>query len=213
MTDTLKELSIQISLGGFSFKINSPHLKLSGELECYDFDSVLSSAYDLPSNIEWSVPNVLIVPFELFDHSCIDHYLLSASMMREGSDRSMFAVRGEYVAVWAVENSLAQYLDTRLPQAEHTHTLLSILNQYNYVRRTIVVDVDNANLMHIAIWGDDGLQTAISTQIDCDQDVLYFCRRLSKTDEMIDYKVICLDRVEQSVCELLAQYYHNITVR
>lgn len=212
MVNTNKELSIQITLGGFSFQINSYARQLSGELSSYEFDSVLAEHYDLTCGIEWSVTSVLIIPFDVFDHSCIDHYLISAGMMREGLDRSMFAVRGEYVAVWAVEESLVDYLETRIPNAEHTHSLLSLLAQYNHLRNAIVIDIDKTDLMHIAVWRHDGLETALSTPVSSATDVLFFCRRLSKSDEMISYNVVFHGGVDRRVVQLIANYYKNVTV-
>lgn len=184
---------------------------MSGELSSYDFDSALATHYDLPCRIEWSTPNVLIVPFDIFDHGSIDHYLISAGMMRRGIDRSMFAVRGEYVAVWAVDESLAEYLESRIECAEQTHSLLCLLSRYNYLRDTIVISIDNANLMHIAVWGGESLETALSTQITSSVDVLFYCQHLAKNDPAMEYRIICDQSVDRDVVQLLGKYYKGVT--
>ncbi len=205
-----KELSIQITLGGFSFWVSSQELETSGALSCYDFDSVLEGRYSLSSVVEWSVPQVLIIPFELFDHSSIDNYLAAAAMLNRATDRSMFAVRGEYVAVWAVSCELYDYISSRLPSAEHTHSLLRTidsLSAYEQSGDTMIVEIDSAYTMHLALLANGKLEYAHSMKVQSPEDVLFYTKRIAQERGVIAPQIIVQGSGAELASELLPLYF------
>ncbi len=201
-----KELSIQISLGGFSFLVETPEGQINGAEECYDFDKSLELYYSLPTIVEWSVPSVLIVPFELFDHRYIDDYLLSAYMLDKNRQRSLFAVRGDFVAVWSVDKELYEYLGSRIEAAEHNHTLLRLLEN-NYAENLLLVEVDSSSVLHIVLWSQYGLEAAHSVQIKCAEDILFYAAELSRQREVSEPRMCVSGQMDSEVIDMLARYY------
>ncbi len=201
-----KELSIQITLGGYSFLIATDRLLSSGEVEDYDFDSKLEGFYNLSTLVKWSVPSVLIIPFELFDHRYIDNYLLNASMLDKEKQRSLFAVRGNWAAVWSVEKNLYEYLNQRVPSAEHNHSLLSLLDE-SFNTPALCIQIDSASLLHIVLWSEYGLEAAHSVQIKSTEDILFYSSQLAQERAVENPILHIRGNIEESTKELLSKYY------
>lgn len=206
-----KELSIQVTLSGFSFSIDTPTSKRNGRSASYDFDSSLADNYSLSSVVEWSVPSALVIPYEVFDHRSIDSYLLGASMIDPLTQRSIFAVRGEYVVVWSVDKELDDYLAQRLVDVEHSHPLLRLL-QYRATTPTVIVEVDSALVMHIAIRGMYGLEAAHSVRINNVEDILFYVTTLCGEHQISSPKVVITSKISDSTLEFLSRYYSNIRI-
>ncbi len=212
-----KELSIQITLSGFSFSLTTPQCTTSGVYESYEFDTVLEPYYALESVVEWSVPQVLIVPFELFDHSSIDHYLSTAAMLNPQSERSMFAVRDSYVAVWAVRDELYDYIDSRLLNAGHTHSLLrviqSAMESEAKQNSLMVIDIDDALTMHLALRVSEELEYAHSIKIVSAQDVLFYAKRIAQERAVASPSIVMSGSGVESAYILLSRYFTDITIK
>lgn len=211
MTQHNKELSIQITLGGFSFLLNTPTRQTRAEYTTYDLDSALAGNYSLDTIIEWSVPNVLIIPFELFDHGSIDSYLQSAALLDPKSERSMFAVKDEYVAVWAVDKELYDYIKLRMPSAEQTHSLLTMVATKPAPRNSVAIDLDSTSLLHLCVWSEFGLESAQCVQVGAAEDILFFIRRFSTFDTLMEYTLYLGGGIDSNAQRLLHQYYPRVT--
>ncbi len=175
MANNAKELSIQITLGGFSFFINTHDTLRGGTVDSYELDSALTDeCYELDAHVQWSVPGVLIIPYELFDHNAVDAYLQSASLMDPSFQHSLFAVHGDYVAVWAVEQELYDYITHRLPHATHSHALLSAIGNCDKRTGVIALELDDAETLHIAAGAPSGIAAARSLVVTSFEDVLFY---------------------------------------
>ncbi len=204
-----KELSIQVTLSGFSFSIDTPSCQRNGGSESYDFDSKLADSYSLSSVVEWSLPSALVIPYEIFDHRSIDSYLLGASMLDPLSQRSIFAVRGEYVVVWSVDKELDDYLSQRLVNVEHSHPLLRLL-QYRATTPTVIIEVDDALVLHILIRGIYGLEAAHSVRINNVEDILFYITTLCNEHQISSPKLVITSFLNDSTLEFLSNYYSEI---
>lgn len=204
-----KELSIQVTLSGFSFYIDTPSMQSSTEVDSYDFDSSLSESYSLSSVVEWSLPSALVIPYEIFDHRSIDNYLLSAAMLDPLKQRSIFAVKGDYVVVWSVDRELYDYLNERLTNAEHSHSLLRLL-QYKTPAPSVVIEIDNTPVMHIVVNGVYGPEAAHSVRINGTEDIIFYIKTLLDERQITSPSIVFTSELDNLSLELLSQYYPNI---
>lgn len=209
-----KELSIQITLSGFSFQIDTPQRKGKGFVASYDIDSAIANCDTLDTIIEWSNSEVLIVPIELFDHSLVEESLMAVGFLsQDDRERAMYRVCNEYVALWAMSAELYDYLKMKFPNAEHTHSLLELLSRSANHRGAIALDVDNSGILHIAVWGESVLLHAMSVQVNATEDILFYVRKLStEADYMMQYDILLTRNIESEVQNLLSHYYDNIFI-
>lgn len=211
--NTDKELSIQINLGGFSFSINTPHLKAKESVDTYDFDSKLKNFYHLNTITEWSMPQVMIVPFDLFDHSATESYLQSAKMIDKTKQKAMFAVNGEIVALWAVDKKLYESINAKIINLQHTHSLLKLINKQTPKNNATAIYIDTAKLMHIAMWSEYGLETAQSIKVKTPQDILFYIKLLAAKNENITQRIkITGNNISHETINLIKGYYQNVEI-
>ncbi len=204
MSTRHKELSIQITLSGFSFSIRTLDCRSDGSLPSYDFDSVLEQHYSLSAYLEWSTPATLILPLEVFDHSLTSSYLESCGLYNADRHEALFAVLGEYVAVWAVDAQLYNFIKQRMPSANHTNSLLDVIEQTGSNDLTIVLDT--AAVMHLAYKKHGELVMANSMKITTIEDVLFYLKKLEVTPAIISIG----GENAQQIVSLTEQYYPEV---
>ncbi len=204
-----KELSIQITLSGFSFSVDTPRHTGNGVVESYDFDANIAEFYQNSAVVEWCVPSVLIIPFEHFFHGSIDNYLQAASMLDKRTERSVFAVKGDVVAVWSVENELYDYISSRLTNVEHSHPLLRLIDMETR-SSAIIVEVDSASIMHIVSKSEYGLEAAHSVKINAVDDIIFYAKQLSTQSSLTAPTLYVTGGVDEFGMELMAQYFNEV---
>lgn len=209
-----KELSIQISLSGFSFQIDTPHRKGGGFVASYDIDSVISNSETLNTIIEWSNSQVMIMPVEFFDHPVVEESLMAIGLLvNDQSERAIYRVCDEYVALWVISVELYDYLRIKFPVAEHTHSLLELINRTRNHFNSIAIDVDNSGVMHIVVWGELQMLQALSVEVTSAEDILFYVRKFSaQYDSLMQYDILLTPSVDVETQKLLSQYYKNIFV-
>ncbi len=202
MANNTKELSIQITLSGFSFSINTLDVVRGGCVASYNLDSVLNEeCYLLDAEVQWSTPGVLIMPYELFNHSAVEAYLQSASLLNRVTQQPLFAVQGDYVAVWAVQSELYEYVEQRLPSAVNTHSLLKVIGLCDNRSGVVAIELDDSMTLHLAVGATSGISVARTLSVSSFEDVLFYALQFAphgqgsrlivshsaKADELVDY--------------------------
>ncbi len=208
------ELSIQITLNGFSFSINSPQNSPNKTLQnVKGFDlTPLQQFQNIPTTAEWSTPMVQIIPYDLFDHTEPEKYLTSTHMIDKQTQRTMFAVNQDLVAIWAVDQKIYDTLDQTLLSIQHTHSLLKLLLTAPPTPNHTYIYIDPVGLMHLLMFSEYGLETAQSLRIASPTDLLFHIKLLSTRNPALTNTIHLLGRTAtrpQNI-QLLQSYFPNI---
>lgn len=214
-----RELSIQITLGGFSFRAISPDgtTTASGESVGYDFDTDLRLSEDRFNNCfcTWSTTEVMITPRAIFDENLAEQYLIAGGFIPATSRnayRVMHQIGQTCVAIWAVDTALAMCIENHFQGAIHSHPLLSIIESSPTERECVKIFIDNTFVAHICIWDHRGLVTAQSVKLSSNEDLLYYIRRFSPADPFMVYRIYISGEVSESLEALISSYYISLNV-
>lgn len=200
------ELSIQINLDGFSFLAKNDLGDIgSGSFTAYDF-SVMDQLPGIVRRVKiyCSVSAAQVIPREVFDVNMSHNYLSGANMVGRG-DVALWATADDskYV-VWALNGSLYEILRTRYPSAEWLHPLVEICGDGN--RNVLNLILDN-RVVHITLFDNQGLISAMSISYVNEDDILYYTHRISKG---ADIRVVVAGSVSGHFVGKLKQYYTSV---
>lgn len=216
-----KELSIQVTLNGFSFRILSPdsqygaRVVASGNIASYDLSSdwrIAQSEFSC-AYVSWSVPETTIIPAAVFNEQLAELYLNSVGVTSvTPKNIPMYSRQGAYASVWAANSAILAAIETITPVVANTHPLLQLISAETAQRESVKVYIDAANVAHIGIWDYSSLVTAESVALASAEDLLYFVRRFSAADPFMVYRVELLGNISPRIEALFAQYYISLRV-
>ncbi len=196
--------SIQVTLSGFSF------FRENCRIECAELSSELSEIELQQINVvEFSTPKVLIIPFEIFDHALLNTYLKTTKLIDENTERALFAVSGDFVAVWAASLDNIEYLEEQLPEALNTHPLLKLLENVAYQNQSVVaIEVYDISLLHIVVSSQNGVEFAQTITINSLEDILYYILKLTEGNDV--KQIIISEFTHNYVTDFLSLYFRGL---
>lgn len=220
-----RELSIQVTLGGFSFRILSlddPYrggVIARGDFAGRDFGSdwrVAQGGFQ-QATVCWSTPNVTTIPLSLFDERLTLNYLSAVGIIGVESITNpsivpMYGVSKDVVVVWAADSNVVASIDAVAPIVANSHPLLLLIDGEVACRECVKVYVDQYSVAHIVIWDYAGLLVSESVQITSPYDLLYLVRRFSLSDPFMVYRVELFGDISPSMERLFANYYMSLKV-
>lgn len=216
---TGRELSIQITLNGFSFYVVDSATSTviyqnsycnQDFLTACNYEPYLNQQYD-NIYICWSVAQVQAVPKEVFDPSYAEMYMEAINTDLTGSrvlcdDRCST----NSVMVWSADAVLYDLLSEAYPEAMHYHPLgLGFdLKETNFI--DIMADGVTA---HIKIFDTVGLKVAESAIYHSAEDLLYYIKKLSAGhNSFAVYRLRLALYYGDMLSEFLNAYYPSIEV-
>lgn len=184
-----RELSIQITLNGFSFAISGGGQVLySDRYYGYDFPALLSEQPPFDTvNIGWSTDMVQLIPASLFDPAYCAEYLRCTNMMPPQSVVLYdFTEDNQIVAVWSVSSAIFDAVSSLYPESDHYHNLLIDLSMASAesVRVSVI-----AGMANIVVSSTQGLWVAESVAEIVPADLLYITSKLSAVDSFARYSL------------------------
>lgn len=223
--ESSRELSIQITLGGFSFCVSQNGKFLYGSSSTtFEFESIVGDASRYTSVVVgWSTDAVLLVPATIFDPAMADDYLWAANLVDPlASSLYNGSFDEQIVAVWSVDAQQLSVLQTLFPAAYHYH-LLQVDVQYSEadsVRVSVVGDVAN-----VVISTRDGLYAAESIRFSTPEDLLFFVTKANMVDKFARHSLEFMATDVEQYRTLFMRYfstgnfvtndnfYHSIVLR
>lgn len=180
-----RELSIQITLSGFSFCIaQSGVLQYSVECDHFDFGSApgFSESFD-NVYVGWATELVQMVPADIFEQEYLYRYQEAANML---PPRSWVlynnTVNAGMVAVWSVNYAIYNSIISLFPRAYHYHNLqIDIAKTYRECVRVSVC----RSYSNIVVCGLDHLQACQTMRGCTPESMLYYALRLNSSDHFM----------------------------
>lgn len=179
-----RELSIQITLSGFSFSMadnGGRHRLYSEQLDHYDFATAIDRETQFDSiKIGWATDLVQLIPTEIFDESYTISYLKSANMLPPASV-ALFnqTLIPSITAVWSVHQAIFEAIDSLYPTAYHYHNLLVDISLLEKQSVRVTIDTDTAN---ITVANAEGLWAAETVKVTTPENLLYTIMKLNAVD-------------------------------
>lgn len=211
MKENIREISIQITLNGFSFCSSKDGVIISrGEFDHYDFHSVFGEDFaQYRVYVGWLQERVMLVPGELFD-ACLCREYLEASNLYNPSNQTLHDATMSHrgVALWQVETTLMEEIMAIFPEAIHYHPLQL---EMDYEDSDAINLVKINDIVSITIFNTAGqLVVAQSVEFTSATTLLYVVRKLSSFDVYARLGIrIWADHFD-GLDELFSRYYTNI---
>lgn len=217
--NSTKEISIQISLDGYSFMMHDPE---SGQVfhavECQDHNfSLLSDYLTLEHSgvtVIWNSAQAQVIPMEIFDESLCAKYMAMSNLTDLTRDEvSLWSAHhsGQWVALWQADAQVYQALQTAFQDQElrHLHPLLIEVEE-EPSPETVTINL-MGNTAHIKIYNRMGeLTFAESAVINNYNDILLLVRQGAVEDTFKQYRILITGQGKEELSELMATYYGRV---
>lgn len=224
------ELSIQISLGGFSFSLHTydsaPQLgAVSSRMELYastiythDLSIIAQSVYADPIDrvvVYCANDKVTVIPREVYDPQCAKLYLDALNLCALG-DRVMTTAppSGDQVIVWAFDGAMADYVEHLYPHTQWSHPLGELIDRGLARNQGATIDVMLlGGMANIAIFDTQSrLYAARSVRYNTVEDLLYFVHKMAIYDPHHTSALTLYGEVTEDMQAVFGQYYPNLSV-
>lgn len=177
-----RELSIQITLGGFSFCVTQNGEFLYGSnTKSYEFGTVIGSNIYSSVYVGWSCNNVMLIPAEVFDEQYAVAYLRAENILSPMS-RAVYNHTFDHkiTALWAVNSAVYDAVEALFPEAYHYHNLQvdTMLTRRESVRVSVV-----ENIANVVVATQEGMYAAETIEVSNVEDLLYFVSKLNMVDK------------------------------
>lgn len=214
-----KEISIQISLDGYSFMMHEPQ---SGHVfhafECQDHNFSLLTEYLTLDHqgitVIWNTDSVQVIPLEIFDESLCGQYMEMSNLKDlTKSELSLWSAHhgGQWVAIWQADAGVYQALQETLQGLEplHIHPLL-MQTEEEPSPETVAINL-LSNIAHIKIYNRLGeLTFAESMVVNNYNDILLIARQGAIEDTFKQYRILITGQGKEELSELMAIYYGRV---
>lgn len=231
-----QELSIQITLNGFSFVVmgsesgivvyDSGVIEFNSDVdEIRNYDPYLWYDYSRVM-IGFSSDHTLLVPTKVFEPESADLYLAAANMINPGECSTLInntlcdtltpylADNERCVAVWQADKSLVTQLIAAYPYAYIYNTLQAYLPAV-CATYSIVISLENhtsnsnGNTANIVV--RESVMSAAETVIfHTHEELLYYTRHMIKQDGFTGYKVYIIGSGSELIAPLFAQFFASV---
>lgn len=178
-----RELSIQITLGGFSFSVSQNGKFLYGsQSNTFEFESIIgdSSRYTAVI-IGWSCDTVLLIPASIFEPEMVASYLLAANLT-EPTTSSLWnnTLDSQISAAWSVDCEILDEIERLYPNAYHYHNLQVDVQctEQESVRISVTDSIAN-----VVVSTRDGLYAAEAIRFSSAEDLLFFVTKINMIDK------------------------------
>lgn len=219
-SSSTKEISIQISLDGYSFMM---HDLQSGYVfhafECMDHNFSLIQDYLMLDHsagvrVVWNVDQAQVIPMEIFDESLCLKYMEMANLKSlVKAEVSLWEAhhQGQWVAIWQADAQVYQRLMETLEnqQTTHTHPLLIQIEE-EPSPETVTINL-LGHTAHIKIYNRLGeLTFAESMAVSNYNDLLLMVRQSAVEDTFKQYRILIAGDQAQELSEFMSQYYGRV---
>lgn len=220
-----RELSIQLSLNGFSFVVFDLSPGGGGEAilrsVAYrenDIESILQrepmlTAIEPPLErvfVSCSTDHVLLIPQPLFEPERAEQYLVAANMYVPGmTTLSNNLLSAQAAAVWQVDAGSAAGLLQLYPGALFYHPLLLELEATPANHIHAILD---GELVHLTIC-HDRLYAAESFRAETPEELLYYILRLVKHDGFTSYRLVLTGEGAERLRGFFDRYFNEVEAR
>lgn len=195
--DHYKELSIQVTMNGYSFILSSVtgdgNRKIIGK-ESFEGHNILEQLDNTNVDVNsvemvWSIKDVELIPDEIFGESAKENLVINR-------------LNNGIVARWELNETLKNVkiqVDNYFGNdVTHIHFLQKLIDGKSLIKITI-----DGTLMYIVVMGLNGLESYFCGKIKSAADVLYYHSKLKKVGRNYNYQII---GNRPTILEVLEQY-------
>lgn len=201
INNSLRELSIQVTLNGFSFVIHEQGRQVwSGSSLGHDLQTAIAAYPHLTAPfcahwIVWHTNQVVLFPAQVIDNEQHEDYLSLAGWAVECP---LHSTHGEVGLVWNADKVTLGVLNHYFPMAQHIHPL----QQQMDCEGLMVALCDN--MAHITLVEQGELKVAHSVELNSDSDLLYYLQRLTPNHCRL---TLAGDKPSEDIVQMLSKYY------
>lgn len=188
--DSFTEISIQVTMNGFSFIVTSDNgveskVIVKKNVAGHDIEATLAQFNVNVHSVKvvWASRDVELVPAEVFDAN-------NDNFTRGGlvNDDLNYGIVARWNLSGVMEEALVQ-IENVFEKVYHVHFLQTIIDQKNTIN---LVEVEKVLFLTVA--GNSGLESYIVTQIESAADALYYLNKLVKQGRNYKYRLVSGNR-------------------
>lgn len=225
-----QDLSIQITLNGFSFVIVDHH---SGNVvcnKCYDhcdIDYIFSGEHVLSQNfanvnVLWNVTQVQLMPQTMFNPQNSRAYMVAANLVDFSIPQhtlsgilrvSNIGVQGGVVALWQVDagilEKLETYLVTNAGRICHCHPLMEEYDCLCHEKMMILNFIDS--IVHVSYFHGQNITFGESVDYQSVEALLHLVRKISQEDIFAQLRIHLMGDYPVEVEQDFSSFYQRVT--